>query len=108
MKIHSFQPKPIDVSNLPLEKLAANKQVPESEKISQASRAFEAVLLRQILSESQRPVFPSKYIGNSTADGIYRDEIVNQLADDISKSGALGLGQSLARELQRQTGSTKH
>ena len=104
MDVPPLASRPIDAANLSLESLAANKQVPKSEKIAQASRAFEAVLLRQILSESQKPVFPSKYVGNSTADGIYRDEIVNQLADNISKSGSLGLGKSLARELQRQSG----
>jgi Rod binding domain-containing protein len=107
MEINSLASQPIDASNLPLESLAGNKQVSESDKIAQASRAFEAVLLRQILSETQRPVFPSKYVGNSTTDGIYRDEVVNQLADSISKSGSFGLARSLARELQRQSGSAK-
>jgi Rod binding domain-containing protein len=108
MEINALQPRTVDASTLPLESLAGNKQVSQSDKIAQASRAFEAVLLRQILSETQRPVFPSKYVGNSTSDGIYRDEIVNQLADSISKSGSFGLGQSLARELQRRGGSEKN
>jgi len=107
MQIKSLQSHPVDASKLPLESLASNQQVSESDKIAQASRAFEAVLLRQILSESQRPVFQSKYSGNSTADGIYRDEVVNQLAESISKSGSFGLGKSLAHELQRQSGSDK-
>jgi Rod binding domain-containing protein len=95
----------VDPASLPLESLASNKQVSQADKIAQASRAFEAVLLRQILSETQRPVFPSKFVSNSTADGIYRDEIVNQLAENMSKSGGFGLAKSLARELQRHYGS---
>ena len=95
----------IDAANLPLESLAANKQVPESEKIAQASRAFEAILLRQILQESQKPVVPSKFMDNSTTSGIYRDMMVSQLADSISKSGSFGLAKSLTGELQRQTGT---
>jgi Rod binding domain-containing protein len=106
MEVNSLQSRPVDLSNMPLESLAGNKQVSKADKIAQVSKAFEAVLLRQILSETQRPVFNSKYVGNSTSDGIYRDEIVNQLADSISKSGSLGLGRSLAQELQRQFSST--
>ena len=104
MDITSLQSPRVDAANLSLDRLAANTQVPESEKVAEVSRAFEAVLLRQILSESQRPVFQSPYAGNSNTDGIYRDLVVNQMAEDISKSGSFGLGKSLARELQRQAG----
>ena len=107
MDIASLQSRRVEAANLSLDRLAASSQVPETEKVAEVSRAFEAVLLRQILSESQRPVFKSEYVGNSTTDGIYRDLIVNQMAEDISKSGGLGLGQSLARELQRQSGAAK-
>ena len=104
MNIASLQSLRVEAANLSLDRLAANTQVPESEKVAEVSRAFEAVLLRQILSESQRPVFQSPYAGNSATDGIYRDLVVNQMAEDISKSGSFGLGKSLAGELQRQTG----
>lgn len=107
MDVSPLASRPTDTSNLPLESLAGNKQMSQSQKIAQASQAFESVLLRQILSESQKPVFPSKYVGNSTSDGIYRDQVVNQLSDSISKSGSFGLGRSLARELQRQYGKAE-
>jgi Rod binding domain-containing protein len=108
MELAPLQSPRVQAANLSLDRLAASKQVPESEKVAEVSRAFEAVLLRQILSESQRPVFQSKYVGNSTADGIYRDLIVNQMSEDISKSGSFGVGKSLARELQHQLGTAKH
>ena len=103
--LHSHR---VQAANLGLDRIAANTQLPESEKVAEVSRAFEAVLLRQILSESQRPAFGSQYAGNATTDGIYRDLIVNQLAESISKSGSFGVGKSLARELQHQMGSAKH
>jgi Rod binding domain-containing protein len=106
MELSPLNSHRIDASNMSLERLAANKSVPESEKIKQASSAFEAVMLRQILTESMQPVFPSKFVGNSTSDAIYRDEMVNQLAENISKSGSFGLGKSLAAELQRQSHAT--
>lgn len=107
MNILPLHAQRIEAANISLESLAGNRQVTESEKIGEVSRAFEAVLLRQILSESQKPVFQSEYTGNSSSDGIYRDLIVNQLAEDISKSGSFGVGQNLARELQHQLGTGK-
>ena len=103
MDVPPLQNARIDVANIPLEQLAGNKQVPQSQKIAAASQAFEALLLRQILSETQRPVFHSKLAGDSTTDGIYRDMVVNQLADNMAKSGSLGLAKSLSTNLQRKT-----
>ena len=104
MDITPLQSPRVEAANLGLDRLAASTQVSESEKVAEVSRAFEAVLLRQILSESQRPAFQSSSAGNSSVDGIDRDMVGNQMADDISKSGSFGLGKSLARELQRQSG----
>jgi Rod binding domain-containing protein len=107
MDIHPLQSRHIDLSNLPLDRVAASTQIDQKEKISQVSRAFEAVLLRQILQESQKPAFKSKLESNTATDGIYRDMVVNQLAENISKSGTFGLAKSLSGELQRQTGVSK-
>ena len=107
MELNPLQSRHIDLSNLPLNNLAASTQANEKEKIGEVSRAFEAVLLRQILQEGQRPAFASKGAGTTATDGIYRDMVVNQLAESISKSGRFGLAKSLAGELQRQTGARK-
>ena len=107
MDISALQPRRLDLSNLSLDQVAASTQINEKQKIGEVSRAFEAVLLRQILQESQKPAFPSKLSGNSAADGIYKDMVVNQLAESISKSGSFGLAKSLASDLQRQTSASK-
>lgn len=107
MQVPPLHPRSIDPSSLPLEALASNHQIPEAQKVAQASRAFEAVLLRQILAESERPAFPSKFLNDSCTNSIYRDMVVKQLADDIAKSGSFGLAQSLSKQLQKQTASPK-
>src|ERR1051325_901392 len=108
MTVPSLNPSHVDASKLPIEQLAGSKQVSEPQKIAAASQAFEALLLRQILQESQKPVFASKFVGNSFADGIYRDLVVNQLAENISKTGSIGLAKTFTAQVQRQAGTHPH
>ena len=89
-------------ADVPIEQLAHNRALTEQQKVGEVARQFEALLLRQILQETQKTVIPSKYADNSTTTGIYHDMVTNQLADSISKSGTVGLAQSLTRQLTRQ------
>jgi flagellar protein FlgJ len=90
---------PGDNANIPVEDLAGNKHLTEQQKIAEASRQFEAIMLRQILSEAQKPVITSEFTDNSTAAGIYQDFITNSLADSMSKSGTLGLAKVFEQQL---------
>jgi peptidoglycan hydrolase FlgJ len=94
--------RPVKASDLPLERMAGNTKLSDSDKVAEVSRQFEAVLLRQIIGESQKPVFGSSPLANSVSNEIYRDMITNQLADSISKSGAFGLARCLQPQLTHQ------
>jgi peptidoglycan hydrolase FlgJ len=98
--------RPLDASNIPVQDLANNKNLTEDQKIAEASRQFEAIMLRQILSESQKPVITSEFTDNSTAAGIYQDLITNSLADSMSKSGTLGLTKIFEQQLTHHTPKT--
>lgn len=98
MQISALQPK-IDPSHLQLESLAGSQALTEEQKIGEASRQFEAVLLRQFLAESQKTVIKSEFTDNSTASGIYQDFITNQLADSLSRGGGIGLAKSFQSQL---------
>lgn len=89
----------VRAADLPLDKLASSKQVPEKEKVAEASRQFEAVLLRQVLADARRPHFKAKTPDTAAINGIYDDMVTNQLADAISKSGSIGLAKSLASQI---------
>jgi Rod binding domain-containing protein len=89
-------------ADIPLEQVANDRALTQPQKVAEVSRQFEALLLRQILQETQKTVIPSKYADASTTAGIYHDMVINQLADNISKSGTLGLAQSLECQLGRQ------
>jgi Rod binding domain-containing protein len=104
--IPSQSQSPVDTSNIPVEDLAGNKRLSEQQKIAEASRQFEAIMLRQILSESQKPVITSEFTDNSTAAGIYQDYITNTLAESMSKSGTLGVAKVFEQQLSHPSPKT--
>ncbi len=87
---------------MPIERLAGSANVPEADKLAEVSRQFEAVLLRQILSDAQKKVFASATNPDSVASGVYQDMVTDQLAEHISRSGALGLASTLNKQLQHE------
>jgi len=97
--------RPVQASDLPLERLANSDQVSKQEKIGEAARQFEAVLLRQILSQAQKPLFKNSLVpGGGTTNAIYQDMVTQQLADRISEGGTFGFATVLKRELTAEYG----
>jgi Rod binding domain-containing protein len=98
----------VRASELPLERLATSKELSQSEKIGEVSRQFEAVLLRQILGQAQKPLFKSSIIpGGGTTNAIYQDMITQQLADRISQGGTFGFAKVLQQQLTVEYGGKK-
>lgn len=102
MKVTSLLPK-VAAEDLPIEKLAGNKSLSEAQKVSEVSRQFESVLLRQILGQARKTTFSSKFNQDTMTSGIYQDMVTNQLAESISRSGSFGLARSLEAQLVQQT-----
>jgi len=101
MNISPLQPA-IKASDVPLDQLARNPNISQKDKVGEACRQFEAVLLRQILGEARKSVVSGGGEEQSTTNGIYDDMVNNQLADSISRSGAFGLAKSMEAQLARQ------
>ncbi len=98
MNITNIQSK-FDASNVPVESLAGNKNLSEDQKIAEASRQFEAILVRQFLNESQKTVIQSSFSDNSASAGIYQDMVTNQLADSLTRHGGIGLAKTFEQQL---------
>jgi Rod binding domain-containing protein len=108
MAIPSINPHPkVNPADIPLEKLADSKALTEEQKTSEMTRQFEAVLLRQILNDAQKPTVKSKFASSGVSSAIYQDMMVNQLADRISSSRTVGLAQQLDAQVSRQSGPHK-
>lgn len=107
MNVASIQ-SAIDDPNVPIEELAGNKHLTQQQKIHEASREFESIMLRQILSEMQKPVITSEFTDDSTASGIYQDYISNALAEGMSKSGAFGFAKIFEQQLSPHVSRLTH
>ncbi len=90
----------------PLERLPHSPHLSEAEKVAEASRLFEALLLRQILRQTQHPVILSTFTDDSATAGLYRDLFCEHLAEAIARSGALGLAQTLQQQLTPRTAAS--
>jgi peptidoglycan hydrolase FlgJ len=101
MDITALQPH-VKASSIPFDQLAANPNVSEQDKVKEACRQFEAILLRQILGEARKSSIATSTEGTSTEKDIYNEMIDNQVADSISRSGSFGLAKSLEKQLVRQ------
>lgn len=100
--IQSSAPK-VKPEDIPLDKIADSKALTEEQKTTEMTRQFEALLLRQILTEAQKPAFKSSLTPNSgVSASIYQDMMVNQLAEKISSARTLGLAQELETQVSRQ------
>ena len=100
--IQSSAPK-VKPEDIPLDKIADSKALTEGQKTTEMTRQFEALLLRQILTEAQKPAFKSSLMPNAGVSGsIYQDMMVNQLAEKISSTRTLGLAQELEGQVSRQ------
>lgn len=98
MNIPPVQPA-ADDPNVPIEQLAGNKHLTQKQKIHEASREFESIMLQQMLTEMQKPVISSEFSDDSTASDIYQGYISNALAESMSKSDAFGFAKIFEQQL---------
>lgn len=109
MNIPPITPSPdLDPANVPIDDLAGNKSLTRQQKIHEASREFESIMLKQILSEMQKPVITSEFTDDSTAAGIYQDYVTNALAESMSKSGSFGFAKIFEEQLSPPAAKSAH
>ena len=66
----------------------------DSGKTAEVSRQFEAILLRQFLSESMKPLLQDGPSGQ-----VYGYMLTDSLADTMTKAGGLGISNILQAQL---------
>lgn len=96
----------VSVRNMPLDKLAHSSTVSPEDKVKEVSRQFESILLRQILTEAQKPLLNTSPGKSGASAAMYQDLMTSELADQISGQGGLGLSHVLQAQLGREMGVT--
>ena len=89
----------MSANHLAIERLSQNNKLTEAEKIGEVARHFEAILLRQFLNESLKPLLDQNEGMSVVQRSIYQDMITHTLADSISRSGQFGLSQAFRQQL---------
>jgi len=75
-----------------------NARPDERQKLAQASKQFEAIFARQMLSSARKAGFGDDLFGGEGTD-TFRQMMDERFADILADSGALGLGKSVEAQL---------
>lgn len=75
--------------------LNQNKQ-----ELKEACQHFEAIFLNQMLEQMQKTV-PDGYLKKSSTEKMYQSMLNEKLAENMSKSGGIGLSEILYKQLDQ-------
>ena len=94
-------------SSVPLAGLAHSGSRPPgaapADKTREMTQQFEAVFVRHLLNEAQKPLLGGGALPASSSRGIYQDMMVERWADQISQSGTFGVARSLELQIRQST-----
>jgi Rod binding domain-containing protein len=82
-------------------KNGASRKTGDAHELKEASEQFEAILIRQYLSEAMKPMFEGSMMGESSGSHMYQYMITDVLASELSNNSTFGV----ASLLQMQLGS---
>lgn len=71
------------------------------DKVREMTQQFEAVFVRHLLNQAQKPSFGGGAIAPTSSRGVYQDMMVERWADQISRSGDLGVARSLELQIRQ-------
>ena len=74
-----------------------------ADKTREMTQQFEAVFVRHLLNEAQKPVLGAGALPASSSRGIYHDMMVERWADQISQSGTFGVARSLELQIRQSS-----
>jgi peptidoglycan hydrolase FlgJ len=85
-----------------LGKSGTAKNAPSPADVKKAAAQFEAIIMRQLLAPSIEPLMSGglggEGAGASSGGGIYGHMMTEVLADNLAKSGGIGLGKMLEKQ----------
>ena len=90
----------ISINPASLQEMINHEQLSEEQKIAEASRQFEGILLRQFLKDALNPVVKGFLNEKGSSNDIYRYFLSDVLADSMSQDSVFGISSLLQMQLQ--------
>lgn len=77
----------------------AGAKTKEPQKLKEATEQFEAILIRQYLSEAMQPLFDDSMMGQSSGSHMYQYMITDAMASELSDNSTFGVASLLQMQL---------
>lgn len=91
---------PVGLNAAEYQKIAFNANMTEEQKLAEASKQFEGVMLRQYLKDALKPLIETELTKNSASNDIYRSYLIDVMAGSMAESGAFGVSSTLQAGIQ--------
>ena len=91
----------------PGEQMQRMRGMSEQQKIAEASKQFESVLIHQFLKDATKPMIKGYLNGDGPGADFYQYFITDTLATSITEGGGLGLSSVLQAQLTPRHLATK-
>lgn len=82
-----------------IQSLSANQLLGQDKKLQVAAQQFEAILLRQVLKESLKPMIEGAINLKGTGSNIYQHWLVDTYANALSQTESFGIASTLKQQL---------
>ena len=84
-----------------------NTRTADEERLLQTCKEFESIFVKQMLNSMKGTIQKSGLLQESMAEGIFEDMLYDKYAEKIAKTGNLGIGEMMYRQLSASLDSTK-
>lgn len=71
----------------------------DPQKLKDATEQFEAILIRQYLSEAMQPLFDDSMMGQASGSHMYQYMITDAMASELSNNSTFGVASLLQMQL---------
>jgi len=78
---------------------ASHSARPEEQKLKEVAQEFEAILIASLLKDA-RPGRQDGLFGGGLSNDLYRQLFTDEIAKAIARSGGIGVGKMLERQLR--------
>ena len=86
---------------LPVQQLAEKQPSTAGRNAKQIGQDFEALFVTQMLELMSQGVETPEVMGGGSAEGIYRSMMNEKIANEIAKSGGLGVAEAIENQVKR-------